>query len=592
MEDLRRVSNSLKQRTEKGISAEDQKSLLNLENEDFQGVILDVNDASHFKEVILKCNENAVKALILKVMADLAKKDENRTVLVKAGVIPVLMNEIENDNYDVTLQCFRTIDDGQQAVLESGGIGKVMDKFKNMAELSDKELGNLPAMAYGCVNNISDDNVSLQEEFVKQGAMQIFLNCVKTFVNRKSEMAVLVIRAICALACSASGIEQFIELNIVAELLSFVKDADEKIIVAIFDSITELIEEDELSDEVCKEKSLLVIMDAAESRPNFNETDNGDKVLKKIIDSLVLFTSNESFHVKMSDTKLLDRFLAWLRSPNKQINVSAALAIGNCARSDGECIELVKNDTHKKLIDFLSDQLEREDTTEQQQAVLSALKNMSIPVANKPILIDAMLPDCACRAVKLQNAAVQFKGLAVLRLLVQEQTGLAVRLGQDENLLAKIDECAKQEYVVGLCAEARRLTAAIVKNCHSNDCMQSLLNHNAMEILIGLLGSDHMIMQNEGLVSIVTLMTCGQDAVDKFLDANGVEKTAKMLNQSSSKPHLVFNLISLFTAICQTENGKKALKESDILKDLEKLACSPNEMVQSRSTELLNLLKA
>ncbi len=42
------------------------------------------------------------------------------------------------------------------------------------------------------------------------------------------------------------------------------------------------------------------------------------------------------------------------------------------------------------------------------------------------------------------------------------------------------------------------------------------------------------------------------DAVDKFIAAEGLERTTKMLSQSSGKPHVVFNLVSLYTAVCQT----------------------------------------
>ncbi len=45
--------------------------------------------------------------------------------------------------------------------------------------------------------------------------------------------------------------------------------------------------------------------------------------------------------------------------------------------------------------------------------------------------------------------------------------------------------------------------------------MNALLNHNAMRSLVALLASDHVIMQNEGLVSIVTLLTCGSGKCGK-----------------------------------------------------------------------------
>ena len=44
-----------------------------------------------------------------------------------------------------------------------------------------------------------------------------------------------------------------------------------------------------------------------------------------------------------------------------------------------------------------------------------------LSAVNKPILADTKLPECACQAVKTPHAAVQFKALAILRLLVQGQ---------------------------------------------------------------------------------------------------------------------------------------------------------------------------
>lgn len=43
-------------------------------------------------------------------------------------------------------------------------------------------------------------------------------------------------------------------------------------------------------------------------------------------------------------------------------------------------------------------------------------------VSNKPVLSQTELPDISMEIVKTAGAAVQFKALAVLRLLVQEQS--------------------------------------------------------------------------------------------------------------------------------------------------------------------------
>ena len=41
---------------------------------------------------------------------------------------------------------------------------------------------------------------------------------------------------------------------------------------------------------------------------------------------------------------------------------------------------------------------------------------------------------------------------------------LAVRLCHDDELLSTVADCSEREVIVGLCAEARRLTAALIKN--------------------------------------------------------------------------------------------------------------------------------
>ena len=44
---------------------------------------------------------------------------------------------------------------------------------------------------------------------------------------------------------------------------------------------------------------------------------------------------------------------------------------------------------------------------------------------------------------------------------------LAIKLCEDDDLLRCIAECAERDTIIGLCAEGRRLTAALVKNSQS-----------------------------------------------------------------------------------------------------------------------------
>eukprot|EP00795_Rhopilema_esculentum_P013519 gene13519-4401_t len=135
----------------------------------FAGVILeDEQDVEKFK-IVLKNSDIKLKASVIEWIAELAKTEQNRSILTRSGIIGILLHEIEGSDNEVMLQCFRAVgnicihnDEGRKDVLNSGCIGKILEKFKLMADLSDKELGNLPKMAYGCVNNISDENGMLK----------------------------------------------------------------------------------------------------------------------------------------------------------------------------------------------------------------------------------------------------------------------------------------------------------------------------------------------------------------------------------------------------------------------------------------------
>ena len=57
---------------------------------------------------------------------------------------------------------------------------------------------------------------------------------------------------------------------------------------------------DDLSEIICSDSSLLALISAGTKRPSYKEKDSQDIVLKKIFDSLVVFTSNGMEHISFS----------------------------------------------------------------------------------------------------------------------------------------------------------------------------------------------------------------------------------------------------------------------------------------------------
>jgi len=58
-----------------------------------------------------------------------------------------------------------------------------------------------------------------------------------------------------------------------------------------------------------------------------------------------------------------------------------------------------------------------------------------------------------------------------------------------------------------LVGEATRCLAWIIKNSRQKKVLQNIIKHNAFRHLVFLVNSEHVIMQNEGLIGIVLLVT-------------------------------------------------------------------------------------
>ncbi|KAI3321016.1 ARM repeat-containing protein [Xylariaceae sp. AK1471] len=127
-----------------------------------------------------------------------------------------------------------------------------------------------------------------------------------------------------------------------------------------------------------------------------------------------LFTS---YPLDSDEVKILQR---WISSLHLPLQSAACLVLGNIARSDEKCMSLVQQFAiHKPLIAILSDPTNVDAGL--LHSVLSFLKNLAIPLENKPILGAAGLFDSHVlpRIWDLDTQPqVQFDAVSLTRLLL------------------------------------------------------------------------------------------------------------------------------------------------------------------------------
>ncbi|KAL6875284.1 hypothetical protein J3F83DRAFT_730629 [Trichoderma novae-zelandiae] len=145
--------------------------------------------------------------------------------------------------------------------------------------------------------------------------------------------------------------------------------------------------------------------------------------LKKLHSSLLInladITGNDLFtSCYPLQSPIAQSLLAWLQSSNLQLQTAACLALGNISRSDEATTSLVQvYFAHAPLVRLLSDP----DITDAQllHSALSFLKNLAIPVQNKPLLGDLLDVSCVPRCFTLDTSPqVQFAAVSLTRLLL------------------------------------------------------------------------------------------------------------------------------------------------------------------------------
>lgn len=116
------------------------------------------------------------------------------------------------------------------------------------------------------------------------------------------------------------------------------------------------------------------------------------------------------------DSSFVKRMRTWLLSTKPHQEICACVILGNLARSDEACTSMVQTEgVHVALISLL----ESASDTTLIHGILSFLKNLSIPQANKELLMQAGIFDTLPRLWKLTTTpAIQLSALSLTRLLI------------------------------------------------------------------------------------------------------------------------------------------------------------------------------
>lgn len=198
-------------------------------------------------------------------------------------------------------------------------------------------------------------------------------------------------------------------------------------------------------------------------------------------------------------------------------------------------------------------------------------------------MIDAGLVDTILPMLDIHQPPVVFKLLGTLRMLIDGQEELALKILQNQKLIEQLIEWArKTPDMVGVNSEASRLMAWLVKHGYRTQDAAVRVGVEPLMVFVGIDGtvhtlinmllSVHLVMQNEALFAL-TLIVAHLKAQEvelskSFIDANIgqilTDFIQRMSEMERTTNEIVENLNTLVTALERMPAIKQHLIEHNI----------------------------
>ncbi|XP_044275994.1 rap1 GTPase-GDP dissociation stimulator 1-like [Varanus komodoensis] len=317
----------------------------------------------------------------------------------------------------------------------------------------------------------------------------------------------------------------------------------------------------------------------------------GLKAASDLIVSLLL--GDESMQQLFADGHgiIFQSARAWLTSKHTQLQLTGALVIANFARNDINCVRMVQLGVVHQLLDLLEKHVENGDVSVQ-HAALSALRNLAIPVANKVQMLDEGVGKRIQMLLRSEMPPVQFKLLGTLRMLMDGQADAAQELGQEHLLLSRLVHWCDSKDHAGVCGEANRLLASLIRHSRSEKVIRAVHEAQAVKYLASMATSEHVIMQNEALIALAISSAINLEIIkEAFKEARLVQNIHKLLQDENTGPEVKYNAIGLLCSLLNSDELRQEAEEDKMKETLEKLCGHTNSNVAKQAlmaSQILN----
>ncbi|XP_076361234.1 rap1 GTPase-GDP dissociation stimulator 1-B-like isoform X3 [Tachypleus tridentatus] len=444
------------------------------------------------------------------------------------------------------------------------------------------------------LGNVCFDNDETQEQALKAGITDVLLQYLSRY-HSDEDVASHCLLVLNCLADYDIGRETLVERTSLSYLLEILdKNLTSEVLETLLELFGNLLENDNVKLQLAELgfcERLLALMKKCQDGDYNEESHN---ILKTLCDLTVLILTGDDSMEKLyggRTTEVYKQTMNWICSNDENLQIGGALAAGNFARKDEHCIQMMKDHVPKDLIELLKKHCGKDGDIRLQHAVLSALKNLAIPMENKAVLVELGVVDHLLKMTEVETYPVVFKLLGTLRMLVDKQDNVARRIGVDSTFIQQLVKWGYTEDHPGVRGEAVRLLAWLVKHSRSSDVMQLIVKEGGVPQLVNMIQSEHHIMQNEALLALIIMADTMLGEVTKDFQKSGLSSVVNVqLQQDRLSSETLQNMLTLVASVVSAETLKPEFQELGIKSELSRLSESTDKEVCERAKICLNLL--
>ncbi|KFO66005.1 Rap1 GTPase-GDP dissociation stimulator 1, partial [Corvus brachyrhynchos] len=460
------------------------------------------------------------------------------------------------------------------------------------------------------IGRICYDNRDLQEELVKVGVIPSLVRILTDYAESEPLVHVALL-ALYNLADLDSAKEALSMTKVAEQLVKQLRRAEShERLEIVFEVLQALAENDALKVQLVEagvaevlSKILLRLQGSSQAEDTCIV-----KAASDLIVSLLLGAELSHFlirELKVAKNNAISIALILARHENSQdsLNSEFALLVSiivflTCLTclvlplsSDSSCLRMVQLGVIHQLLDLLEKHVQSRDTSVQ-QAALSALQNLAIPVVSKVQMLEEGVAERIEALLRSESPPVQCKLLGTLRMLADGQADAAEILGHDPMLLNRLVQWGSVSDHSSICREANRLLASILHHNRSQEVVRAIQAAQGVKHLVSMTTSEHGAMQNEALNALAIASTIDLETLEEsFKESQLVQSLHKLLQDDDTSPEVKYNSMGLLCRLLNSGDLRQEIEEDKIKDTLERLCSHSNANVVKEAITTLQVLR-